>query len=140
MAAVWSLKYLAILSAESPGDGGAPGMNEPTTASTTKAKPPSAAIRSHLASSMVAPSDVVMTDDVQHPTTRVAGGGWLSEPARDVVVGARVVGRGEDALRAVDLDQHARAAAGGLVHLGGEEGGAIGDSGGLLHVVGDDHD
>src|SRR4051812_35665072 len=54
----------------------------------------------------------------------------LAELARHVLLGALVVGVGEDLLRAGVLDQLA------VEH----ERGGVGDPGGLLHVVGDDRD
>src|SRR3954468_16228560 len=62
----------------------------------------------------------------------------LAEAAADVVAGAGVAGVGEDFGGFVDLDQAAdRLCPGGLE---AEEGSAVGDAGGLLHVVSDDDD
>ncbi len=59
----------------------------------------------------------------------------LAEATVDVVGGPRVLRVVEDDLRRAVLDDHARRAVGGE-----EEGAPVGDPGGLLHVVGDDHD
>src|SRR5699024_306224 len=64
------------------------------------------------------------------PPTRSA------EAARDVVLGLLVRGVGEDGVGVVDLDEVAGLAGAGDV----EEPGAVRDAGGLLHVVGHDHD
>src|SRR4051794_15751896 len=64
----------------------------------------------------------------------------LAEPSGDVVLGPDVARVGEHRLGAVTFDQHAGTGVTDLVHLGGEEGGHIAHPGGLLHVVGDDHD
>src|SRR5699024_3096275 len=64
------------------------------------------------------------------PPTRSA------EAARDVVLGLLVHGVGEDGVGVVDLDEVAGLAGAGDV----EEPGAVRDAGGLLHVVGHDHD
>src|SRR5215211_6570441 len=63
-----------------------------------------------------------------------------AELARDVLLGALVVGRGEDLLRRRIL--HELADALGLVgaQVDGEERGAVGDARRLLHVVRDDDD
>src|SRR5690606_15929992 len=61
------------------------------------------------------------------------------EPTGDVVLGARVGRVREDAAGLVELHQAAVPLA-ALVHLGGEERGAVRDAGRLLHVVSDDHD
>src|SRR4029453_7215194 len=62
------------------------------------------------------------------------------EPSGDVVLGPLVRRAGEDGLGAVELDQQAGAAVRLGVDLGRVEGGGVGDAGGLLHVVGHDHD
>src|SRR3990172_2919176 len=54
----------------------------------------------------------------------------LAEPARDVVLGARIARLGEQRVGRRVLDELAQV----------EEGGHVGDARGLLHVVGDDHD
>src|SRR5688572_10590311 len=66
--------------------------------------------------------------------------GRSAESARDVVLGALVPGVGEDVGRPVELHEETGAVAGGLVGSGGEEGGAVRDACGLLHVVRDDDD
>src|SRR5262245_10413006 len=63
-----------------------------------------------------------------------------AEAAGDVVLGARVGGIAEDLVGGGVLHEHARAVVAFGAHLGGEEGRAIADPRGLLHVVGDDHD
>src|SRR4029453_14720434 len=62
------------------------------------------------------------------------------EPSGDVVLGPLVRRAGEDGLGAVELDQQAGTAVRLGVDLGRVEGGGVGDAGGLLHVVGHDHD
>src|SRR5665648_547789 len=64
----------------------------------------------------------------------------LAEAAGDVVFGPLVFGPGENQPRFTMLHQDSPAAGSLLVHLGVEEGGALRNPRGLLHVVGDDDD
>jgi phosphate transport system protein len=64
----------------------------------------------------------------------------LPHPASDVGLGAGVTGIFEDLPRGAVFDQHARAGIALAVRQHGEEGGAVADPRGLLHVVRDDDD
>src|SRR4029453_2041935 len=63
----------------------------------------------------------------------------LAEPSGDVVLGALVGRLGEDRVGVFELDQQSGPVAGAGGGLGGAERRAARDAGGLLHVVGDDH-
>src|SRR5688500_13102401 len=72
--------------------------------------------------------------------SRSGRGASSAKATRHVVLGPLVARVREDLLRAVELDEHPRAGVARLVHLRGEERRHVAHPGGLLHVVGDDHD
>src|SRR4051812_1905320 len=72
--------------------------------------------------------------------TSSAIGPSLAEASGDVVLGARVARRREHDLGAVVLDEQAGAGVALRVDLRREERARVADPGGLLHVVGHDHD
>src|SRR4051795_10524926 len=64
----------------------------------------------------------------------------LAKTSRDVILGPFVGRVREDVLGRVVLDEDPGAGVALLVDLGGEERRLVAHPGGLLHVVGDDHD